>query len=145
MTIMGVELRTTYLNNECYAAIPAFWQKIYQENTLAHILNKTNADIVLGIYTNYTSDFSLTSGHYSLVIGCPISKVDTVPTGMIIKEIPASKYAVFTSHGAAHVAATWAEIWQDKKLEQERTFTHDFEWYDAKNPELVKTYVAIKS
>jgi predicted transcriptional regulator YdeE len=84
----------------------------------------------------------VTSGHYSLIIRCPVSKVDIVPTGMIVKEIPASKYAVFISHGAANVSATWAEIWQDKKLG--RTFANDFEWYDAKDPELVKTYVAIK-
>jgi predicted transcriptional regulator YdeE len=143
MTIMGVELRTTYLNNECYSARPAFWQRVYHENMLAHIPSKTNSDVVLGIYTNYTADFSLTSGYYSLIIGCPVSKVDMVPTGMIVKEIPSSQYAVFISHGAANVPATWAEIWQDKKLD--RTFTNDFEWYDAKDPELVKTYVAIKS
>jgi predicted transcriptional regulator YdeE len=105
---------------------------------LTHIPNRTNSNVVLGIYTNYTADFSLTSGYYSLIIGCPVSKVDMVPTGMIVKEIPASKYAVFISHGAANVPATWAEIWQNKELN--RTFTNDFEWYDAKNPDLVKIY-----
>jgi len=141
LTIIGIELRTTYLNNECYSAIPAFWQQLYQKNTLAKIPSRTNSDVVLAIYTNYTPDFSLTSGYYSMIVGSPVTNTQTVPAGMVIKEIPAAKYAVVTTEPAA-IADTWAKIWQTKNLK--RTFTSDFEWYDAKQPNLVKIYVAIK-
>jgi len=67
---------------------------------------------------------------------------------MIVKEIPAAKYAVFTAHGpfATAIGQTWQEIWQNTTLE--RTFTNDFEWYDAKSTNnadsIVKIYIAIK-
>ena len=148
MVIMGTELRTTFQNNECYSATPALWKQQQQENTIAKIPNKINPDVVLGVNTNYTSDFSLTSGHYSLIVGCPVSKVATIPTGMVVKKIPAAKYAVFTAHGpfASAIGKTWMDIWQDKSLE--RTFTSDFEWYDSKSTNddksVVKIYIAIK-
>lgn len=148
MIIIGAELRTTYQNNECFSAIPTFWQEQQKANLFATIPNKTNPDVILGLYTNYSSDFSLTTGHYSLILGCPVTKTDTIPAGMVTKEIPATKYAVFTATGpfASAIGKTWMDIWQDKSLE--RTFTNDFEWYDAKSTNdahsIVKIFVAIK-
>ncbi len=60
------------------------------------------SDVILGLYTNYSSDFSLTSGYYSLVIGSPVKDCKNIPVGMIVKEIHAAKYAVFTAK--AHLA-----------------------------------------
>jgi len=148
MVIMGAELRTTYQNNECYSAIPIFWQQQLQNNLFAKMPNKVNPDVILGIYTNYTHDFSLTSGHYSLILGCPVNKADVIPTDMVIKKIPAAKYAVFTARGpfAPAIGNAWAQIWKDKSLE--RTFTSDFEWYDSKSTNddmsVVKIFIAIK-
>jgi predicted transcriptional regulator YdeE len=148
MMIMGVELRTTYQNNECFSAIPAFWQQQQQNNPFAKIPNKVSPDIILGLYTNYTPDFSFTSGYYSLVLGCPVTYAATIPAGMVVKEIPATKYAVFTAHGpfASAIEKTWMDIWQDRSFE--RTFTSDFEWYDSKSTNdvdsEVKIYIAIK-
>lgn len=148
MIVMGVELRTTYQNNECYSAIPNFWQKQQQNNLFAKIPNKISPDVILGLYTNYTSDFSLTNGHYSLILGCPVNKADVILPDMVIKNIPAAKYAVFTAHGpfASAIGKTWMDIWQNKALE--RTFTNDFEWYDSKSTNddksVVKIFIAIK-
>lgn len=148
MVIMGVELRTTYQNNECYSTIPIFWQQQRQSNFFAKIPNKISPDVVLGIYTNYTHDFSLTSGHYSLILGCPVNKTDVIPPDMVIKKIHAAKYAVFTARGpfASAIGKAWMDIWQDKSLE--RTFTNDFEWYDSKSTNddmsVVKIFIAIK-
>ncbi len=125
-----------------------FWKEQQKANLFANIPNKTKPDVILGLYTNYSSDFSLTTGHYSLVLCCPVNKSDVIPAGMVIKEIPAAKYAVFTAHGpfATAIGKTWMDIWQETNLE--RTFTNDFEWYDAKSTNdaksVVKIFVAIK-
>lgn len=149
MIVIGPELRTTWMNQDCYAAIPAFWQQQRIENSIEKISNKNYPDVTVGLYTNYSSDFSLTSGYYSLIIGSPVSNVDPVPKGMVIKEIPAGKYAVFTAKGPFHpaIAKVWLnEIWQNKEIE--RTFTNDLEWYDSKSTDdensIVKIYIAIK-
>lgn len=105
--------------------------------------------MILGLYSNYTPDFSLKSGYYSLAIGCPVDHVDIIPLGMIVKEIPAGKYAVFTAKGpfGPSVAKVWLEeIWPNKEIE--RTFTNDFEWYDSRSTNdensVVKIYIAVK-
>ena len=125
------------------------WTKQKNENIFEKIHHKVYPDVILGFYTNYTSDFSLTSGYYSLIIGCPVSKIDDVAEGMAIKNISAGKYAVFTANGRLEeaVARVWLEeICQNKKIQ--RTFTNDFEWYDSKSTNdescVVKIYISIK-
>ena len=148
MIFIGTELHTTWKNNECMTAIPAFLEKQQRENNVQKIPYKLYPDVVLNVYTNYTPDFSLTAGYYSLIQGSPVSKVTKVPHGMVVKEIPAAKYAVFTAKGpfATAVYKVWMEIWQNKEIQ--RTFTSDFEWYDAKSTNdensIVKIYIAIK-
>lgn len=148
MIVMGAELRTTWVNNECYSAIPTFWQQQRSQDIIQKIPNKVYPDVILGLYTDYTSDFSLTSGHYSLIIGSPITNGRTVQKGMVIKEIPPAKYAVFTAKGPFNesIIKTWLEIWQNKDIE--RTFANDFEWYDSKSTDdansMVRIYISIK-
>ncbi len=148
MLMMGVELQTTFRDNACLSAIPAFWAEAQKNNILSKIPNKINPNVTLGLYTNYTPDFSLTSGQYSFIIGTPVDNIKTIPQGMVAKEIPQSKYAVFTAQGpfATAVGKAWMEIWQNKDIQ--RTFTNDFEWYDSNSTNdensIVKIYIAIK-
>jgi len=148
MFVVGKELRTTFMNNECYSSIPVFWQQQKDENMLHKIPHKIDSHVILGLYTNYTPDFSLTSGHYSLIIGTPVTFVGIIPKDMVSKEIPAGKYAVFTAKGPfkSSIAKTWSEIWSTEGLE--RTFTSDFEWYDSASTDdknsIVKIYKSIK-
>ena len=148
MTVVGQELKTTWVNNECYSAIPAFWDSVKKSGVLSSISNKKLPEVVLGLYTNYSPDFSLNSGYYSLIIGCPVLSADYEGKDLVVKEIPAAKYAVFTAHGpfATGVVQAWMAIWQDQTLK--RTFTYDFEWYDAQSTDdqnsVVKIYVAIQ-
>lgn len=149
MIFVGTELRTTWINKECYQAIPAFLQKQRTENNIGKISNKKYNDVVLSLYTNYTSDFSFNSGYYSLIFGTPVTNANNIPQGMVVKEIPAGKYAVFTAKGpfGTAIAKTWIdEIWKNKDIQ--RTFTNDFEWYDSKSTDdensIVKIYIAIK-
>lgn len=164
--IEGKELRTTFKNNVCYKEIPKFWQEQHQANIWKQIPEKVYPDVIIGLYTNYSSDISLTGGTYSLIVGCPVKSYgqlqDENPslaiTGrgdrgmlqnkMVVKEIPAAKYAVFTAQGpfATAITKTWQEIWNNKSLQ--RTFENDFEWYDAQSTDdaksIVKIYVGIK-
>ncbi len=149
MLLVGSELKTVLKDNQCYADIPPFWQQIRQDNRLAAINNKLAPDVILGVYTNYSPDFSLATatGGYSLIVGCPVTAAD-VPAGMVVKEIPAAKYAVFTATGRFYPAIfnAWMQVWQEQGIE--RTFTADFEWYDAKSTDdessVVNIYIAIK-
>lgn len=150
MLLVGSELKTVLKDNQCYAEIPAFWQQIRQDGRLVNIPNKVDQSLILGVYTNYTTDFSLATatGGYSLIVGCPVSATEAVPAGMVVKEIPAAKYAVFTATGPFYQAIfnAWMQVWQEQEID--RTFTADFEWYDAQSTDdensIVKIYIAIK-
>lgn len=147
MPFMGVELRTTFKNNECFSAIPAFWQKQKNEPIAQKISHKVYPDVTLGLYTNYTPDFSLTGGHYSFIIGSVVKNTHMISHGMVAREIPTANYAVFTVKGPFNlIGEAWLEIWKNQKIA--RTFTNDFEWYDSKSTNdansIVKIYVGIK-
>jgi predicted transcriptional regulator YdeE len=149
MVVVGSELRTTWMNKECYSAIPEFWQEQITNNRIQAIPDTDYSEAILGLYTNYSSDFSLTSGYYSLIIGCCVTGTENVPSDMVIARIAESKYAVFTAHGPfdQSLGKVWLEeIWNNTDLD--RTFTYDFEWYDAQSTNdensIVKIYIAIK-
>jgi len=137
---IGLELRTN--NAECAVAMPAHKEKFFKENIIAKIPNKIN-DNILALYTDYEGDYTQS---YSWVLGCEVSSLDSVPTGLIGKEIPASQYAVFTTQGEfpQGLIAVWQTVWQSNLS---RCYTSDFEVYSRyfdpqKNPE-VKVYIAI--
>lgn len=148
MMVMGVELRTTFMNNECYTATPAFWEQQRSHNTFAKIPNKVTPFVLIGLYTNYTPDFSLVSGYYSLIVGSPVTSVDTISNGMVVKEVPAARYAVFTARGpfATAIGKAWMDVWQNKDIK--RTFINDFEWYDAQSTDdensIVRIYIGVE-
>lgn len=146
--VMGIEIRTTFVSNECYQTIPAFWQQVKKEKLLKKIPNKVHTNEILGIYTDYSADFSLQSGSFAFIIGCQIARVRSIPHDFLVKEIPSSKYAVFTAKGpfAQAIPNTWQTIWQTKEIE--RAFTNDIEWYTEKSTDdehsNVEIYVSIK-
>lgn len=148
MSIVGKELRTNFVDGKCYSQIPAFWEKARKENFTANIKNKLHDDVIVGLYTNYSPDFGLNSGEYSLIIGTPVKNIPDAAKEFVVKEVPKAKYAVFTAKGPfdKSIGKAWMGIWQNKELK--RTFTNDFEWYDknSTNDEnsVVKIYVAIK-
>ena len=146
MLLIGPSLTTTFQNQG--NVIPVFWNNFREEQMYLKIPNQATPGVALGVYTNYSSDFSLTSGTYDLIAGCPVTTIADVPAGMIAKEIPAAKYAVFTAKGPFHPALynAWMEMWQTPGLE--RTFVADFEWYGPESTggtdSIVRVYVGIK-
>src|SRR5580704_17002198 len=113
------------------------WERLFKEGVLAAIPNRADANIV-ALYTEYASD---KDGEYTYVLGARVTKVDSVPAGMVAKNAPAGLYAVFTSErGAVQkvVVEMWQRVWSTPKssLGGDRTYKSDYELYDqrAQNP-----------
>ncbi|MBM3893358.1 GyrI-like domain-containing protein [Candidatus Dependentiae bacterium] len=146
MLLIGPHLTTMFQNQG--NVIPPFWQRFHEEQMYLKIPNQATPGVVLGLYTNYSPDFSTNSGTYDLIAGCPVSTGSNIPAGMVAKEIPAGKYAVFTARGPFYPAIfnVWMEVWQTPGLE--RTFANDFEWYGPESTgdenSMVKVYIGIK-
>ena len=135
--IIGIEVRTINQDNQAAEDIGNLWKRFFEENIISQIPHKSGSSII-SLYTDYEGDFTKP---YSCVIGCEVSAEQT-PEGLVIKEIPESKYAVFTApnNSPESLFAVWNFIWNS---DLKRTYTGDFEVYEQNTPE-VKIYVAIE-
>jgi predicted transcriptional regulator YdeE len=139
--IIGIEIRTS--NAEAMNTIGSHWNKFFSEGIKDKIPNKVSEEII-ALYCDYEGDYTKP---YNFVIGCKVSRIDNIPSGMVSKKIPASKFAVFTAKGKMPdcIIETWKQIWG---MDIERTYTGDYEVYDerASNPASseVDIYVAVK-
>lgn len=140
--IIGIDCRTSNAPEAGPQDIP-MWGRFYGEDIVSRIPNKTS-DEVIALYCDYEGDYTQP---YSVVIGCPVSSIETIPEGMVAKTIPASYYAVFRAIGEHPKALieTWGNIWQQPNLE--RTYTSDFELYGNKfvsgSPKEVEVYIGV--
>ncbi|HYK50593.1 MAG TPA: effector binding domain-containing protein, partial [Terriglobales bacterium] len=72
-------------------------------------------------------------------IGAKISAAADIPAGMVVKKVPAGKYAVITSATGpvqSVVPQAWQQIWglEDKRqLGGARSYKSDFEVYDQRS------------
>lgn len=82
--IIGIEVRTTNQNSQAINDIGALWGgKFMEQGILKKIPNKVNSTIYC-LYTDYEGDHLLP---YTTVIGCEVSSIDEVPSGMVAKAI----------------------------------------------------------
>ena len=136
--VVGIAART---NNAKEASpdgvIGKQWGRFINDRLAGTIPNRADGNVV-AVYTDYASNVD---GDYTFVIGARVTKAENVPAGMVVKDVPAGRYAVFTSdRGPVQqvVVATWKRIWDAKKSELggERAYKADFELYDerAQNP-----------
>lgn len=127
MTIVGIEARTTHIEGACEVTIPAHWQRFYTEGIFQSIPNKASNKIY-GVYCEYNDDQT-----YTLLIGCEVDSAEDLPEGLVAKTFPASNYATYEVEGEfpKNLIATWCQVWEDQELTASRTFTGDFEEYDA--------------
>src|SRR5580698_4856932 len=137
-TVVGIAVRTSNAEQMTpERPIGKQWERLFKEGVLAAIPNRADANIV-ALYTEYASD---KDGEYTYVLGARVTKVDSVPAGMVAKNVPAGRYAVFTSErGAVQkvVVEMWQRVWSTPKssLGGDRTYKSDYEVYDqrAQNP-----------
>lgn len=137
--VSGIKVRTNNFSENVYEVIGGLWEKFYSE-TYNKIENKVNGRS-LGIYTEYEND---EKGDYTMMTACEISSSDK-NNDMIIKKIPAGKYAVFTIRGdvRTEVGKFWEQLW---KMKLDRTFICDYEEYSEGTMEdcLINIYIGIK-
>jgi len=149
-TVVGIAVRTSNAEQMTpERPIGKQWERLFKEGVLAAIPNKADGNIV-ALYTEYASD---KDGEYTYVLGARVTKVESVPAGMVVKNVPAGRYAVFTSEkGPVQkvVVEMWQKVWATPKtaLGGDRTYKADFEVYDqrAKNPadSVVDLYVSAR-
>ena len=149
-TVVGIAVRTSNAEQVTAARpIGKQWERLFKEGVLAAIPNKEDGNIV-AVYSEYASD---KDGEYTYLLGARVRKVESVPAGMTVENVPAGRYAVFTSErGPVEkvVVEMWRRVWETPKnaLGGERTYRADFEVYDqrAQNPAdaVVDLYVAVR-
>jgi len=140
--IIGISVRTTNTNNQALKDIGELFGKFTGHNISNKIPDKLTDDIYC-VYTDYESDFN---GPYTAIIGCKVGTLTDIPSGLIGKTIPGSKYQVYQSTGKLSISLrkTWEGIWSS---DINRRYTADFDIYgekarDFENAE-VETYVSI--
>ena len=109
MLVIGIALRTTNENNQAAEEMPKAWDRFYSSNTLERIPNR-KSDEVLGAYVEYEGDHTKP---YTLIIGCEVNNADEVPEGLVVKKIPAAKYAAFKVSGKFpdSLIEAWQKVW----------------------------------
>ena len=142
-TVLGIEARTSNAREmNGTGVIASHWARFIKENLLAHIPSKTDAAI-LAVYSDYASD---ENGEYSFMIGARVSSAAQAPSGMVVRRVPAGRYAVFTSEkGPVEkvVMTTWQKIWGAPGIE--RAYKVDFELYDerARDPKNAEVEICV--
>ena len=93
-TVIGIEACTSNATEMTPEGVIAKqWARFMQENLAAQIPDKTDSSI-LAVYTDYASD---QDGEYTFVIDARVDSAAGAPPEMVVKKIPAGRYAVFTS------------------------------------------------
>ena len=148
-TMVGIAVRTSNAEQMTpERPIGKQWERLFKEGVLAAIPNKSDGNIV-AVYSEYASD---KDGEYTYLLGARVIKAENVPAGMTVKNVPAGRYALFTSEkGPVQkvVVEMWQRVWAVPKnaLGGDRTYKADFEVYDqrAQNPAdaVVDLYIAI--
>lgn len=139
--VAGLAAKTNNQSPDMGAVIGGLWNRFYSEGIYTSIPGKANGK-ALGIYTEYEGN---ETGDYTIVVACEVEGEQELSEGIVIKTIPAGRYAKFIVRGDMHkaVAKGWEEIW---KMDLPRAFSCDFEEYqndDMEDAE-IHIYVGLK-
>ena len=117
--IVGVSAITSNDDPKMGQVIGELWEKLYQGGINEIIKNKVN-EYAIGLYSDYEDN------KYCVTVGNEVSSVENEE--LIVKKIPAGKYAKFSIEGHMQkaVAEAWNKIWQ---MDLDRSYKADFEEY----------------
>src|SRR5262245_33317547 len=87
-TVAGLSVRTS---NSRPDQIGKLWQEFYSRNIEAQVPNRKSKNIY-SVYIDYERDYTCP---YTLIIGCEVEPDEIVPEGLVKKQVPAAKFAVF--------------------------------------------------
>ena len=130
--LIGISLRTTNENGRAAEEIGALRQQFMAKGIIDRIPNKTG-NTVYSLYTDYEGDHTKP---YTVLLGCKVSTLDTIPDGMVGRSIEGGNYVKLTAQGdltKGLIVNQWAMIWE---LDLQRRYTADFEVFGdkAQNP-----------
>lgn len=143
--VIGIALRTTNENGQSVQDIPALWNRFMTEGIMDQIPIKVDQTLYC-IYTEYEKDHTKP---YTTILGCKVSNLDQIPSGLVGKTIEEQTYIKHVAKGnlmQGIVYEEWTKIWN---ADLNRAFTADFEVYDERNqnPENaeVDIFISVKS
>jgi predicted transcriptional regulator YdeE len=150
--VVGIEAST---NNAKESGPDAIIGKLWQQFLSQHLLNQIPDRVdqsIIAVYTDYATD---ANGQYTLVLGARIKPIPNpaLPEGMVVKTVPAGRYAVFSSDRgsvAKVVVEAWKQIWTyyNSPANGQRAYRADFELYDLRaadpNNAQMDIYVGVK-
>ena len=141
-TIVGLAARTSNTAPDMGAVIGGLWKQLFEKGLFFSIANKAN-DFAVGLYSDYSGN---AHEEYDVTVGCEVTQIGELPTGMVQKVIPQGRYAKFVVFGdqVKAVSDAWAEIWS---MPLSRSYTGDFEEYvsnDGRGNCEVNIYVALQ-
>jgi predicted transcriptional regulator YdeE len=135
MNVIGIATRTTNAaeSDPATASIGKLWTRFYQEGLSDRIPGRIDSSTILGVYTNYESDYT---GAHTLLIGSEVEQLDVIPDGMMGIAVPAADYLIFPAPGSLPdaIVETWARIWIAfaDDTDNQRGYTTDIEFYRFK-------------
>ena len=140
--ILGISIETTNKNGQSIKDVEKIWGKFWGDNIPDKIPNKVSNDIY-AVYTDYESD---SNGKYTLIIGYPVTTIDSIPDGFVGRNISIGPSLKFISKGKMPdaILRTWVEIWNDTQLKRAYradVTVHGQKYFDGDNAE-VETYIS---
>lgn len=129
--MIGLTARTTNAAEASgHGHISTLWQRLFQSGALERIPNRVGGDIAV-VYSDYASD---QNGEYDYTVGARVSSAGKVPEGMVMRVVPAGRYAAVQSKEGMPqetVPKLWKRIWAmtPQELGGVRAFRVDFETY----------------
>lgn len=138
--ILGISIRTSNQNYQAANDIQNLWAEFQKSKIAENTQGKVDNNIY-AVYTDYEGDHTKP---YTVLIGCRVENLNTIPKGQLGRQFKKANYLKFSPEGQLPdaVIEQWVKIWNS---DIERAFTADLEIYSqkSKNPEDVTVDILI--
>lgn len=126
--LIGIE---DYTKNN-FEVINKCWSTLHSR--MYEIKNRINTDIFYG-FQDYSKDFDIVNLSFNYAAAVEVNSLDYIPSGMVGKLIPASKYVVFTHKGAKRdiskvIRYIYNQWFAEFEYELNDDVCGDFEYYN---------------
>jgi predicted transcriptional regulator YdeE len=148
--VIGIAARTqNSAERNGKGKISEIWHELLRDNLASKIPNKIGINLT-AVYTDYEGGLD---GHFTYLLGLPVSSIQNVPADLVARHIPSGRYSVVTSERGPIkrvVPETWRRICSMPVVELGgiRSFRADYEIYDqrAADPEKaqIEVYVGLR-
>ncbi|MCE7991843.1 MAG: GyrI-like domain-containing protein [Roseivirga sp.] len=114
--IIGMEVRTTFVNNQQREDINKLWQRMFAEGVLQKIPNK-RSEIVFNLYCDYEDKMN---GAVTVIVGCEVDSLDHVPDGLSGRAFEAYREAHVKVKGKLPevVYQAWEQVEADGEIKR---------------------------